>query len=65
MPFESLVEALEVRRDLSRNPLFQLMFAVQGAFPTEQPLGDLRLALRPSGILTARLRPRTRPVATG
>jgi amino acid adenylation domain-containing protein len=36
VPFERLVEAIQPQRDLSRNPLFQTLFAVQ------QAVGDLR-----------------------
>ncbi|MGH9337109.1 MAG: condensation domain-containing protein, partial [Vicinamibacteria bacterium] len=46
VPFEKLVEELKPQRDLSRNPFFQILFALQN-----QPLPALRL----SGIELLRL----------
>jgi len=38
LPFEYLIEALRLKRNLSHNPLFQVMFVLQNA-----PVGDLKI----------------------
>ncbi|HET8887656.1 MAG TPA: non-ribosomal peptide synthase/polyketide synthase [Candidatus Angelobacter sp.] len=45
LPFEKLVEAVSPERDISRTPLFQVVFAMQSAPLAEVPLGDLKLQL--------------------
>ncbi|KYG94634.1 non-ribosomal peptide synthetase, partial [Paenibacillus polymyxa] len=53
-PFEELVEKLGVDRDLSRNPLFDTMFALQNIEQKEQQLVGLQLASYPSEQTTAK-----------
>jgi amino acid adenylation domain-containing protein len=50
LPFEQLVEALDPDRDLSRNPLFQVAFALQNA--PMQPLELPGLRLEPTPLQT-------------
>ncbi|MGG4499221.1 amino acid adenylation domain-containing protein [Paenibacillus polymyxa] len=53
-PFEELVDKVNVARDLSRNPLFDTMFALQNLEQTEQQLAELQLAPYPSEQTTAK-----------
>ena len=48
LPFEKLVEELHVPRELSRNPLYQVLFTLQNAASTRQQLRDLRLESIPA-----------------
>ena len=45
LPFELLLDALDVQRDMSRSPLFQTMFALQDSPLAGLSLGDLKLDL--------------------
>ncbi len=47
LPFEKLVDELQIKRDLSRNPVFQVMFAWQRPPRLELALGDVTLELLP------------------
>ncbi|GER90192.1 hypothetical protein KDW_43540 [Dictyobacter vulcani] len=44
IPFEHIVEMLQPERDLSRSPLFQVMFVLQNTPGQDFTLGDLKLA---------------------
>lgn len=44
-PFEELVEAVEVKRDTSRNPIFDLMFSLQNNEATELSMDKLKFRI--------------------
>jgi len=54
LPFDKLVEHLDLERDLSRNPLFQVMFALQEMPAGAVELGDLTLEHLPFEIRSTR-----------
>ena len=54
VPFEKLVESLHVVRDMSRNPLFQVMFQLQEAPGDELDMDGLTLGQVPAGSDTTR-----------
>jgi amino acid adenylation domain-containing protein len=48
LPFEQLVEALQPQRSMSRNPLFQVMFALQSTPRTELRLPEMTVTAEDS-----------------
>ncbi|KYC42747.1 hypothetical protein WA1_15530, partial [Scytonema hofmannii PCC 7110] len=54
LPFEMLVEALQLERDLSHTPLFQVMFVLQNTPISEVELSGLEVSLLPVEIATAK-----------
>ncbi|MFZ5918977.1 MAG: amino acid adenylation domain-containing protein [Chloroflexota bacterium] len=44
LPFEMVVDALQPDRDMSHSPLFQVMFALQNAPASAQPLADVEIS---------------------
>jgi len=54
LPFETLVDELEPERDLSRNPLFQIAFAVQNTPAPALEMGALTLSLLKTDVQTTR-----------
>ena len=53
-PFEELVEAVEIRRDLSRNPLFDVMLAMQNNEETKYEMNNITSEYIGVGSLVAK-----------
>jgi len=54
LPFEKLVAELSPERDLSSNPLVQVVFAVQNASPKSVEIQDLRMEISGTNDVTTR-----------
>ncbi|MBA6304371.1 non-ribosomal peptide synthase/polyketide synthase [Colwellia sp. MB02u-14] len=54
LPFEMLVETLDVERSTSHSPVFQIMFALQNNESTQLQLPDLTIATLPQEHTTAK-----------
>ena len=54
LPFEKLVEHLELDRDPRRGPLFQVLFTVEEAVPSQLELGEAKLTLLDTEAHTTR-----------
>ena len=54
VPFEKLVDALNVPRDMSYSPIFQVAFILQNAPQSEIDLGDMKMSVVPAEGTTAK-----------
>ncbi|HEX3048709.1 MAG TPA: amino acid adenylation domain-containing protein, partial [Bacillota bacterium] len=63
--FEELVEKLDLKRDISRNPLFDVMFVLQNPTDTEVKLAGLNLSIYEIPDQTSRFDLTLRVIETG